>query len=165
MEKIIIGKIVNAVALKGEVKVYPYSELSRFTELTDIYVGERVHRIENVRYQGNMVILKLSAVGDRNAAEALKGLELGITEDDLPELPADTYYVRDLIGMDVIDEGGTLLGRVKDIIKNTAQDLYEIERQNGKILLVPGVKEFIGDVDFDKREIHVMLPEGLLELQ
>ena len=165
MKKIIIGKIVNAVALKGEVKVYPYSEPARFSELTDIYVGEHVHKIENVRCQGNTVVLKLSAVGDRNAAEALKGLELGINEADLPELPADTYYVRDMIGMDVIDADGTHLGTVKDIIKNTAQDLYEIERENGKPLLVPGVKEFILDVDLDKREVRVTLPKGLLELQ
>lgn len=164
MKKIKIGKIVNAVALKGEVKVYPYSEPSRYKELTDIYVEEKIHRIQNVRYQGNTVVLKLSGIDDRNGAENAKEKYIYIMEDDLPELPEGTYYIRDLIGMRVIDETGEHLGNVKDIIQNAAQDLYEIERTNGKLLLLPGVKEFIIDIDLNKREIKVKIPEGLLEL-
>ncbi|MDD2217506.1 MAG: ribosome maturation factor RimM [Eubacteriales bacterium] len=164
MKKIKIGKIVNAVGLKGEVKVYSYSEPSRYKELTDIYVEEKIHRIENVRYQKNIVILKLSGIDDRTGAENAKEKYIYIIEDDLPELPEDTYYIKDLIGMSVVDETGESLGKVKDIIQNAAQDLYEIERANGKLLLIPGVKEFIIDIDLNIKEIKVKLPEGLLEL-
>ena len=109
MEKIKIAKIVNAVGLRGEVKVYNYSDdRERFEDLDEIIVSgkqETVRKIQGVRYQGNMVILKLEGVNDRNAAEALKESDVYITEDDLRELPEDTFYVRDLIGMKVIDEG------------------------------------------------------------
>lgn len=164
MKKIKIGKIVNAVALRGEVKVYSYSEPDRYRELTEIYVEEKLHKIENVRYQGNVVILKLSGIDDRTAAEDAKEKDIYITEADLPELPEDTYYIRDLIGMHVSDDTGESLGTVRDIIQNRGQDLYEVERANGKLLLIPGVKEFILDIDLAQKEIKVKLPVGLLEL-
>ena len=106
MEKIHVGKIVNAVALKGEVKVYTYSNPERYEEIKEIYVENKPHKIEKVRFQGNTVILKLSGIDDRNAAEACKGKEIYIAESELPALPEDTYYIRDLIGMDVVTEDG-----------------------------------------------------------
>ena len=133
MEKIKIGKIVNTVGLKGEVKVYNYSDsIEIYETIESIYVEDRLTVIENVRAQKNMVILKLEGADDRNAAEALRGKELYITEDDLPELPEGQYYVRDLIGMSVTEEDGNLLGHVTDVLQNTAQDIFEVESENGK---------------------------------
>jgi len=164
MEKIKIGKIVNAVGLKGEVKVYNYSDSEEIYEITpSIYVGDKLLDIENVRMQKHMVILKLAGINDRNAAEAAKGTELFITEADLPELGEGEFYVRDLIGM-TVTEDDTVLGKVTNVLQNTAQDVFEIERENGKQLLLPRVDEFVLDIDLDTREIKVKLPEGLLDL-
>ena len=165
MEKIKIGKIVNTVGLKGEVKVYNYSDSIEIYEMIEsIYVDDRLTVIENVRAQKNMVILKLEGADDRNAAEALRGKELYITEDDLPELPEGQYYVRDLIGMSVTEEDGNLLGHVTDVLQNTAQDIFEVESENGKKLLIPKVDQFVLDIDAEKREITVRLIEGMLDL-
>lgn len=165
MEKIKIGKIVNTVGLKGEVKVYNYSDsIEIYETIESIYVEERLTVIENVRAQKNMVILKLEGADDRNAAEALRGKELYITEDDLPELPEGQYYVRDLIGMSVTEEDGNLLGHVTDVLQNTAQDIFEVESENGKKLLIPKVDQFVLDIDAEKREITVRLIEGMLDL-
>lgn len=165
MEKIKIGKIVNTVGLKGEVKVYNYSDSIEIYETVEsIYVEDRLTVIENVRAQKNMVILKLEGADDRNAAEALRGRELYITEDDLPELPEGQYYVRDLIGMSVTEEDGNLLGHVTDVLQNTAQDIFEVESENGKKLLIPKVDQFVLDIDAEKREITVRLIEGMLDL-
>ena len=83
MEKIKIGKIVNVVALRGEVKVYHYSDYKeRFEELSEILVEKKnkftEYSIQGVRYQKNMVILKLKGVDDRNAAELLKESDIYI---------------------------------------------------------------------------------------
>ena len=165
MEKIKIGKIVNTVGLKGEVKVYNYSDsIEIYETIESIYVEDRLTVIENVRAQKNMVILKLEGADDRNAAEALRGKELYITEDDLPELPEGQYYVRDLIGMSVTEEDGNLLGHVTDVLQNTAQDIFEVESENGKKLLIPKVDQFVLDIDAEKREITVGLIEGMLDL-
>ena len=168
MEKIKIAKIVNAVGLKGEVKVYNYSDdRERFEKLEEVIVSgktESVRKILGVRYQGNMVILKLEGVSDRNAAEALKEYDVYITEADLRELPEDTFYVRDLIGMKVIDDGEYgEIGILRDVIQNTSQDIYAVRTEAGKDVLIPAVKDFIREVDMEKRVIRTTLIPGFID--
>ncbi len=166
MEKIKIGKIVNAVGLRGEVKVYNYSDSEEVYERTpEIYAEDKLLKVENVRVQKNMVILKLSGIDDRNEAEAAKGVELYITESDLPELPEGVFYIRELIGMNVMEsEKDMFFGTVTDVIQNTAQDIFEVEQENGKKILIPKVDEFILNIDKEQKTIYVKLIEGLLEL-
>lgn len=165
MEKILIGKIVNVAGLKGEVKVYNYSDSVEVYENTpEIYMGDQLVTVENVRLQKNMVILKLSGINNRDDAERVRGKELFITEDDLPELPEGVFYVRDLIDMDVVEEGGKFLGKVTDVVQNTAQDLFEVEMPGGKRILIPRVDEFVLDIVSESRKIVVRLIEGLLDL-
>ena len=164
MEKILIGKIVNAVGLKGEVKVYNYSDSPAIYEETPaIYVDDVLMEVRSVRMQKNMVVLGLVGIDDRNAAEKAKGSELFVTEADLPELPEGQYYVRDLIGMEVILEDGSHLGVVTDVIQNTAQDIFEVETDEGKQVLIPKVPAFVLDIDPDSRRVQVRLIEGMLE--
>lgn len=197
MEKIKIGKIVNAVGLKGEVKVYSYAgENDRFEKLDRIIAGssqsgssqsgsgqsgsgqeggakradckkpqsDMEFEIEKVRYQKNMVILKLRGVDDRNQAEALKDMDVFITEDDLEELPDDTFYVRDLIGCQVVDiNDGKKLGVVSDLIQNSAQDIYQIDLAEGGQTLIPAVEQFIKNVDIENKTITVSLIPGLID--
>lgn len=165
MEKILIGKIVNAVGLKGEVKVYCYTDRKeRFAELQSIWVEDDRREIETVRPHGNTVILKLRGIEDRNASEAQKNKGVYMEESDLTELPEDTYYVRDLIGMTILNEDGTKLGILGDVLQNSAQDLYEIRLPEGRSVLLPVVKEFVRKVDLGENAITVSLPKGLLEL-
>lgn len=165
MEKIKIGKIVNAVGLKGEVKVYHYSDYKeRFEELDQIWVGGRKVTIEGVRYMKDMVILKLAGVSDRNGAEALKEQEVFIDESMLRVLPEDTYYIKDLIGMEVASKKEGRIGILTDVIQNSSQDLYEVTTEDGRKIFIPAVEEFIRDIDCQNRKITVELIEGLLEL-
>ena len=169
MEKIKIGKIVNAVALRGEVKVYHYSDYKeRFEELEEILVERKgkytAYEIENVRYQKNTAILKLKGVDDRNAAEALKESDIYITEDDLRELPEDTFYVKDLIGCRVInEENGAEIGVIKDVLQNSAQDIYQITLKNGKEALIPVVGEFVREVSIKEKYVKIHLIPGFID--
>lgn len=165
MKKIKIGQIVNVVALKGEVKVYNYSDYKeRFEELDYIYVEDEKTNIEKVRYLKEMVILKLEGINDRNSAEALKGKSIYIGENQLRELPEDTFYIKDLIGLEIKDENDEKIGKLKDVIQNSAQDLYEIELENKNITLLPAVEEFILDINLEEKFIKVKLIEGILDL-
>lgn len=165
MEKIKIGQIVNAVALKGEVKIYNYSDYKeRFEELDYIYVGDKKTEIEKVRYMKEMPILKLKGINDRNAAEAVKTKDVFIDETQLRELPEDVFYIRDLIGLDVKDSDGNRLGVLTDVIQNSAQDLYEVKLENDKKILIPAVNEFIVDINPEEKCITVKLIEGFMDL-
>ena len=177
VENIKIGKIVNAVALRGEVKVYHYSDYKeRFEELDEILVernGAKRHAmerypIEGVRYQKDMAILKLKGVNDRNAAEALKDCDVYITEEDLRELPEDTFYVRDLIGCRVINEGSESenaeeIGTITDVLQNSAQDIYQIKTKSGKEVLIPAVGEFVKEINISEKTVKVSLIPGFLD--
>ena len=169
MEKIKIAKIVNVFGIRGEVKLYHYSDnKERFEELDRIIVSktgtEKIFRIEKTRYQGDMVILKLEGVSDRNAAEALRDADVFITEEDLKELPEDTYYIRDLIGMKVIDEGvyGEI-GVLEDVIQNTAQDVYVVRMPSSEKVLIPAVKDFIKNIDMESGVITTTLIPGFID--
>lgn len=165
MEKVLIGKIVNAVGLKGEVKVYNYSDSPEIYESTEaVYVDDELLEVENLRLQKNMVILKLAGIEDRNAAEAAKNREIFVTEDDLPELEEGEYYIRDLIGMEVVLEDGSHLGTMTDVIQNSAQDIFQLRTDEGKNVLIPRVPEFVLDINTDERKITVRLIEGMLDL-
>ena len=163
MEKIKIGRIVNAVALRGEVKVYNYSGYKeRYEELDRIIVENTEYEIEKVRYQQEMVILKLAGVDNRNDAEAMKNKDVFITEEDLDELPDDTFYIRDLIGLQAVDDSGRI-GIVKDVLQTSAQDVYVIKTDSGRDILVPAVKEFVKEVNLEEGFIRLILIEGMIE--
>lgn len=169
MERIKIGKIVNAVALRGEVKVYHYTDYKeRFEEIEEILVEHKgkyePYRIEGVRYQKNTAIVKLKGVNDRNAAEALKERDIYITENELRELPEDTFYVKDLIGCSVLNaETGAAIGCIKDVLQNSAQDIYQIELPNGKEALIPVVGEFVKEVNIAEKYVKIQLIPGFID--
>lgn len=164
MEKIKIGRIVNAVALRGEVKVYNYAGYrERYEELDRVIVGETEYGIEKVRYQQQMVILKLAGVDDRNAAEAMKNKDIFITEDDLAELPEDTFYIRDLVGLAVADaDSGEKIGTLKEVLQPSSQDVYVVELADGGTAMIPAVAEFIREVSLKEGVIRVHLIEGMI---
>lgn len=163
MKKIKIGKITGATGLKGEVKVYSYSENnSLFDVLSSVYIDCRLTPINRVRYKGKTPIVTFEGVTDRNKAEAIIGRELFIEEKDLPKLPAGVFYVRDIIGFEVL-WNDTKIGTLKDVRTDTPQDLYIVNTGEGEVL-IPGVKEFIIEIDTAHNVINVNLPEGLLEL-
>ncbi len=165
MEKIKIGRIVNAVALRGEVKVYNYSGYrERYEELKQIFVEDKEYEIEKVRYQQHMVILKLTGIDDRNAAEAMKNKDIFITEDDLLELPEDTFYIRDLIGLSVIDiEEDKTIGKIKDVLQPSSQDIYVVKLASGRDAMIPVVSEFVKEVSIEEGYVKVRLIEGMIE--
>ena len=163
MDTIKLGKITAPQGIKGEVRVYPYTdELTRFSSIEAVLLDGQKRKIQKVRYMKNMAVLKLEGVDDRNAAESLRNKELLLAKEDLWEQPEDTYFIDDLLGSAVISEDGAQVGTLKQVISRPAQDLYEIEKADGSTFLLPAVKEFIRSVDPENKTVTVKLIEGLL---
>ncbi len=159
-----LGKITAPVGIKGELRVFPYTdEQTRFSAVKKLLAGGREYAVEAVRYQKDMVVLKLKGVDDRNAAEALRNQLLTISRDDIWDNPEDTYFVKDLVGMRVVSDDGKPIGTLSNVLENPANDLYEIspEDTSKPAFLVPAVKEFILDVDLENRVMTIHLMEGL----
>lgn len=159
-----IGEVVNVVGLRGELKIYPYSEnKERFETLKTIYFDDAQVDIEQVRYKDNLVILKIQGVDDRTSAEACRGKEVFMNEEDLEILPEGTYYVKDILGFGVEDASRGMIGILKDVRDNGAQNLFIIEKNNGGELLVPAVEQFFTGVDLTRKVVLVDLIEGMYE--
>ena len=165
-----VGVIIKPHGIKGEVKVYPTTDSPlRFNEITHVNIIQQGRTIGDVKVAGvkffkDIVILKLKGYNDINEVEALKGAELYIPREEGAELEDGEYYIADIIGMEVLTDDGARLGTVKDVMETGANDVYVVEREGGKELLLPAIKQCILDTDIDKNVMTVHLMDGLLEL-
>lgn len=164
-----IGRLTSAVGLKGEIKVLTYAEDSEnLHEGTVLYMEKggtiTTAEVTGIRFQKNRPVIRLENVTDRNGAEALRNMEIYISEEDLEELPEGEYYIRDLIGCEVYDRAsGRTLGKVDDVLQNTAQSVYRVLDENGKEILIPAVEAFEREIDPERGVIEVELIPGFLE--
>ena len=159
-----IGKIVNTRGLKGEVKVVPWADYPEiFEEINFVYdKSENRYLIENVKYQKENVILKLEGIDSIECAQKLKNSILYVRKDTLPDLDSDTFFVADLIGLDVFDENDAFLGKISDVITAGGADVYIIKNDGAKDLLLPALKEVVNEINLDEGFVKVTVPDGLL---
>ena len=162
-----VGQIVNTFGVKGLVKVKPFTDdVERFEELKKVYICKKEKleevEIEEVKYHKDMVLLKLKGIENMNQAEMLKGLYLKIDRKNAKKLPKDTYFIADLLGLDVYSDENEYLGKVDDIFPTGANDVYVVKDENGKQLLLPGISDVIKEIDLEKEKIIVHLLKGLI---
>ena len=143
-KKILVGKIVAAQGIRGEVRVHAYTASPddfKTLKILDL-------PIKFVRAAGrDVAICRVDGVSDRTAAETLRGTELFISRDTLPATHENEYYQADLIGFDVLRDGENI-GRVACFQNFGAGDIIELE--NGDMVSFGGA-----DVDMDARVIYV----------
>ena len=161
-----IGQIVNTFGIKGEIKVVPFTDdINRFDDLEKVYVktkkDSKLYKVENARYHKNMVLLKLKGIENPEDAEKLKNSYLEIDREDAIPLEEGTYFIADLIGLDVYTDEGVLLGKVDDIYNTGSNDIYVVKNELGKQVLLPGIKDVIKEVKLDDKIIVHLLP-GLI---
>lgn len=159
-----IGKIVNTHGVKGEVKIYPYTDdINKFVDFDHLYVEEQKIQIDSVRIHKNMALVKFKGYSDMDQVLPLMNKNVFIDRDEVDD-GGDGHYIVDLIGCKIFDEDGLLIGELVDVLQNTSQDLYQIKRaDNGSDFYLPVVDEFVKDIDLESRKITVHLIEGLME--
>lgn len=160
-----VGKIVNTHGIKGYLKCVPLTDdMERFEELKYIYTEKdnKKRRLKDVWYRNNIVYILLEDINDMSTAETFRDSYISILEDQLRELPEDSYYIFDLEDMEVYSEDGEYLGKIKEIHQTGANDVYEITNEN-KSFLIPAVKEVVKKVDVENKRMVINVIEGLLE--
>lgn len=150
-----VGRVGRAKGLRGEVMVtLSTNRRERMTAGAVLYSGDRALVIREAHEHQGRWRVQFEGVGDRNAAEALRGAVL--TGDPLGDAPEGEAWVHDLIGAEVHDRAGTMLGRITSVEDNPAHDLLVLD--NGALVPMVFVVEHRNDV------IVVELPDGLLDL-
>lgn len=164
MEYIQIGKISNVHGVKGDLKVIPLTDdMKRYDELSHVLLGmnKDEYEIENVSYAKNQIILKLKGIDDIKSAEKVRNSFLWIDKEDA-NVPEGAYFLFDIIGIDVVDTDGNEIGKVRDVIQTGANDIYLVKSEE-KEHMIPAVKEFVKNIDIDKKQMVIDPIEGMLE--
>lgn len=162
-----VGQIVNTNGLKGLLKVNPFTDdITRFEELKTVLVlhkGELLEfEIEYVKYQKNQVLLKLKGIDSIEEAQGYKENYLKIHRKDAKPLLKDTYFIVDLLGLDVYTDSNEYLGKVDDIFPTGSNDVYVVKNSLGKQILLPAINDVIKDIDIENKKIIVTLIDGLI---
>lgn len=167
MEYIEIGQIVNTNGLKGVVKVNPFTDdISKFEDLKYVYIQLKNElkkvKIEQVRYNKNQVLLKLEGIDSIEEAEKYRNFYLKAEKESQEDLGEDTYYIVDLIGLDVYSDKNEYLGKIEDVFPTGSNDVYVVKDNLGKQILIPAIADVVKEVDLKNKKMTINLIPGLI---
>ncbi len=130
----------------GELRVHPFNpELPNLQPGGDVYLlGER-RRIERVREDRGQVLVGLEGLTRRGAVEEMRGALLEVAEEELLR-GADEHFVYELVGLEVVTDGGRTLGRVSEVLSTGANDVYVVKGPSGEVL-VPAIASVVQAID------------------
>ena len=171
-EFLVVGQVVAAQGLKGEVRILPASDFpQRFTEPGSRWLRRRGHNEQEVQLLSGrqlpgkeLFVVRFEGINDRTAAESLVHQEFLVTADDIPELEDGEFHVRELQGLSVrLEAEAEPIGVVVDL-HHGGNDLLEIElKADGRRCLVPFVEAIVPQVELDEGWLLITPPQGLLD--
>ena len=166
-EYIEAGKIVTTQGLKGEVRCEAWcDDPALLTQVPRLCVGAPAawQEVEHGRVQKGMVILKLRGTEDIDAAAKLRGQLLYLHREQIP-LEAGEHLIQDLLGCEVLDvDSGKHYGKLCDVSKTGANDVYHIAFPDGSEKLIPAIPQVIIRVDVEEGRMEIRPLEGLFDL-
>ncbi len=162
-----VGVVIGIHGLRGDLKIRPLptGDLAlpgaRKVYLIDSKGLLVQHEAVRSSQHKQNVLLRLSGLENLSAVEPLVGSSVWMAKADLPELDDEQYYWSDLEGLEVIDQQQGVIGRVVGMFATSAHDILEVDGLAGEVL-IPAIEPFLVQVDRDKSQLHVNLPEGLI---
>lgn len=162
-----VGIISSMHGIKGEVKVFPTTDdPNRFKKLKSVLLDTGREtldlQVEQVKFFKQFVILKFKEFDSINEVEKYKGKGLFVTRENAVKLKPNEYFIADMIGMEVFTDEGRKFGILTDVLETGANDVYVVETEEHKEVLLPAIKECILNVDIAGRKMEVHLMEGLV---
>ncbi|MBQ1507618.1 MAG: 16S rRNA processing protein RimM [Ruminococcus sp.] len=160
------GKIVGTHGIRGEVRIDPWCDspefLCAFKKLFLDGNGESFIEVKS-RPHKNIVLAKIKGVDTIEQAERLRGKIVYINRADI-QLDEGVNFVQDLLGLEVIDsESGRVYGKITDVLRTGANDVYEITDDGGKKYLAPVIDEVIAETNVDGGYIKIVPMKGIFD--
>lgn len=162
-----VGKIVNTHGIRGDVRVMPTTDFvaERFAKGQDLYLqqaGEPLKlTVELARQHKGFILVKFVGYDNINDVQTFRDHELMVSGKDQQPLEDGQYYYHQIIGLSVKTVDGEELGTIKEILSPGANDVWVVQRDGKKDLLLPVIDDVVKDVDLDAGEVTVELMEGL----
>jgi 16S rRNA processing protein RimM len=146
-----MGRVAGSYGVRGWIKVEAPQEALAVCGTWSI--GGAEYPVEQVKAHSGTLLAKLAGLESREAALKLKGATVYVRREAMPEPEAGHYYLADLVGLEVVNEQGVVLGVVKRWMFNGAQDVMEVG--GDKTRLIPWMASVVRDVDLEKKQIHI----------
>ena len=144
-EQVVVGRVGRPHGINGAFVVeHPSEDVARFAVGAELLAGDAPARIEESKRSGGRLVVKLDRPVER-------GTELRVSRSSLPPAGPDAFYVFELVGLEVVEEGGRVLGKVKDVANYDANDVLELDSGT----LLPLVEACVREVDLEGRRIVV----------
>lgn len=170
VEYLNVGKIVNTQGLKGEVRVisqtdFPELRYKKGSVLTLFQDGKAPVRlvIKSHRKHKNFDIVSFEEHPSINDVEKYRDGILKVEKGDIGELDDNEFYYHEIIGLKVVEEDGTELGKIKEILSPGANDVWVVQRIKKKDILLPYIESVVKQVDVANGQVIVEIPEGLID--
>lgn len=167
-ERFQVGVITSPHGVRGEVKVFPTTDdPRRFKRLKEIILDtgkeEKTLEIESVKFFKQFVILKFKGIETPEEIGKYRQKSLYVTRENAVRLGKDEYFIADLMGLKVFDEEDTEIGVLREVLETGANDVYIIDLNDGRELLLPAIKECVLNVDVEAGKIQIHILDGLLD--
>ncbi len=165
---IIIGRVSGLHGIKGKLRIHYYNERrSDFLSYRKVYLEDRdglvqPHEIQEAKIHKKFISARLKDCEGIADAEKFIGASVLVERENLPPLGEGEYYWFEIIGMDVVTDDGSSLGKVKRILPTGSNDVYLVQGSGGE-WLIPATQEVIVRVDRDKGHMVIHPIEGLLD--
>jgi 16S rRNA processing protein RimM len=155
---VVMGRVVAPYGVQGWVKIQPFTEmLDGLFDYEQWWIagpsGWREAEVDEARIHGKVIIAKFMDCDGRDAAFALKGKEIAVSRDDLPEPAEDEYYWSDLIGLRVTNQQAVDLGEIKNVFATGANDVLVVQGERER--LIPFTEQVVQNVDLGSRQMLV----------
>lgn len=156
---VLLGVVIGAQGIRGEVKVKTFTgdpeAIGDYGPLSDAKAERRFKLKVRRVAKGDVVIAAIQGIADRNAAEALKGTELYVSRDALPEAGDGEFYYADLVGLQAVTTDGKPLGAVVAVHNFGAGDMLEVKPEGAASVMVPFTDAAVPEVDLGARRVSV----------
>ncbi|MDR7435127.1 MAG: ribosome maturation factor RimM [Armatimonadota bacterium] len=162
---LVIGQILKPHGVRGEAKVLPETDFpERFFGLKRAFLVQegtlRGVEIEGVRTHGRYLLVKFRGVEAPEAVRSLARAWLAVPEEEAVPLPPGHYYIHQIIGLRVFTEEGKELGRVTEVMRSPAHDIYVVRGAPKGEILIPAVHGIVQAIDIEAGQMVVrLLPE------
>lgn len=163
---LVVGKFRRSHGVVGEMLMEPITDFpERLQAGVTVYVGQKhqSHQIQSCRQSGSFLLIRLVGYDTPEEAGELRNQLVYVRADDRPPLPEGEYYHHQIIGLRVITEEGRFLGVIREILNNPANDVYIVQPETGREILLPALKSVILSVDLAKGEMLIHLLPGIIE--
>jgi len=157
-----VGRLRRAHGIHGEILMDILTDFpERLRARKTVYIGDehRPLKITHVRRQHMALLITFEGVEDSDAAGLLRNQIVYVRADALPDLPEGEYYHHQLLGIAVVDENGQPVGFLSEILETGANDVYLVISPEGKETLLPAIEAVVLEVNLERREMRVRLPE------